>query len=286
MTNSVFMGEEDMTDEQLAKVVQMIPLWKMIIDEDVTITILADDEVKYVDSAKEFKMTNEVGSRPPAGDPAWDSLRNHTEGYYEIPKEVYGVNIHGKYIPYFDENGEFVCVIATAFSMDRQIALETAAESITSSLEETSATVATYTEEVQDLFKSVEALNNTISEVENNMQNVSGLVAEIKGNAAKSKILALNASIEAARSGEAGRGFAIVAQEMGRLASASNSSSEDISTAISGMFDKLGVVVEDIKSIDKTVTNQTEAIKGISGAVEVIAEESQTMFDLTSNVKR
>lgn len=275
-----------MTDEQLAKVKEMIPFWKQIIDEDVTITILADDQVKYVDSAKEFKMTNEVGSRPPAGDPAWDSMRNHTEGYYEIPKEVYGVNIHGKYTPYFDENGEFVCIVATAFSMERQLALEHAAESISGSLEETSATVTTYTEEVEDLFGAVGTLNNTISEVEDDMQNVSALVAEIKSNAAKSKILALNASIEAARSGEAGRGFAIVAQEMGRLASASNSSSEDIATAISGMFEKLGGVADDIKSIDKTVTNQNEAIKGISGAVEVIAEESQTMFDLTAKVKR
>ncbi len=275
-----------MTDEQLAKVKKMIPFWKMLIDEDVTITILADDQVKYVDSAKGFTMTNEVGSRPPAGDPAWGSMRNHTEGYYEIPKEVYGVNIHGKYSPYFDENGEFVCIVATAFSMDRQIALESAAESITESLEKTSATVCTYTEGVEELFASVGALNKTIKEVENNMQIVSKLVADIKGNAAKSKILALNASIEAARSGEAGRGFAIVAQEMGRLASASNSSSEDISAAISGMFEKLDGVADDIKAIDKTVTNQTEAIKGISGAVEVIAEESQTMFDLTSNVKR
>ncbi len=275
-----------MTEEQLAKVVQMIPFWKMVIDEDVTITILADDQVKYVDYAKTFKMTNEVGSRPPAGDPAWDSLRNHTEGYYQIPKEVYGVNIHGKYSPYFDENGEFVCIVATAFSMERQLALESAAESISSSLEETSATVSTYTEEVENLFASVEALNKTIAEVEVDMKGVSQLVDDIKANAGRSKILALNASIEAARSGEAGRGFAIVAQEMGRLANASNSSSEDISGAINEMFDKLGTVAGDIKSIDETVTNQTEAIKGISGAVEVIAEESQTMFDLTNNTKQ
>lgn len=97
-----------------------------------------------------------------------------------------------------------------------------------------------------------------LEEVDRNLKGAVGIVDEmqtmldqIKGLAEKTDLLSLNASIEAARAGQAGRGFSIVADEVGRL-------SEKIQQAISGI----------IVASQKLKTGISDATHGVEGLVK------------------
>lgn len=87
-------------------------------------------------------------------------------------------------------------------------------------------------DEIGVLSKNVGNAGNVIAQVEKNSEEIGSILDVIQGIAEQTNLLALNAAIEAARAGEQGRGFAVVADEVRNLASKTQSSTEEINRMI------------------------------------------------------
>jgi methyl-accepting chemotaxis protein len=124
----------------------------------------------------------------------------------------------------------------------------------------------------KELATMVEKLNNRVSEI-------GDIVTVIQDIADQTNLLALNAAIEAARAGEHGRGFAVVADEVKNLASRTIKATEEISEKIAAIQSESTQTANSMAKAFTEVTKATEYIRKIGESLEHIVEAVQRVKD-------
>ncbi len=122
-------------------------------------------------------------------------------------------------------------------------------------------------------------LRQNMSELASHAQSISAVMSVISDIADQTNLLALNAAIEAARAGEAGRGFAVVADEVRKLAEKTISSTTDVANAINAIQQSTEVNVQQVDAAVERIEEATElAVEG-GRALQVILEMAEHSAD-------
>lgn len=139
---------------------------------------------------------------------------------------------------------------------------------------------------ITDLADEVERAGEVINKLEKDTESVAGILDVIKGIAEQTNLLALNAAIEAARAGEQGRGFAVVADEVRTLASRTQESTLEIQTVIEQLQTAARSAVsvmdqgkEQAKSSVELVNTTGLKLEMISGQVTSITQMNNEIED-------
>lgn len=126
--------------------------------------------------------------------------------------------------------------------------------------------------------QKMEASYTRILELEKQSIKIADIVHTINSISSQTKLLALNASIEAAHSGEHGRGFAVVAESIGQLAADTNAATADIEAIITDLCQNIAAVVSHIDEIKNGSQEQTLAVEKVTGAfseLKSLAEQTK-----------
>jgi methyl-accepting chemotaxis protein len=130
---------------------------------------------------------------------------------------------------------------------------------------------------VQGSSRSMEALNQRTDEI----GNIVGVIKEI---ADQTNLLALNAAIEAARAGEQGRGFAVVADEVRKLAERTTSSTNEIAEVITAIQSETHSAVADMHRVVSQVAANAEGARQAGESIRLIREGSLRVVNVSTDI--
>ncbi len=226
----------------------------------------------------------------------WEKLNNKefiSARFKRVNKHGAEVWLEASYNPIVDSYGNLYKIVKFATDITQQVlterlineaatvAYETSVETDKSAVIGTDLMQQTTTV-MESLATYMEEASSNINALEKQSNTISAIVGSIRGIAEQTNLLALNAAIEAARAGEQGRGFAVVADEVRSLASRTGTSTEEIIAVVTENENLTKAAVDTINQSSEIAADVVDRIHQTRKVIDDIRDGAQKVVDAVS----
>jgi len=264
----------------------MLPIMTALFT-DRTVGFYATDREKFIMKIDplnrvSFVTTGKTFAKGGAADYVMDSGQSFA---VELGAETYGIPLRVASFPIFDDDtGEAIGTIGMVITRHNAEAMKEMSQSFMDGLSEISAAVQQTAASAASINSSEQKLNQHIEEIGSSAKEIFSILDSIKSIADQTKMLGLNAAIEAARAGDAGKGFGVVAEEIRKLSESSKQTADGIGRLTRAIEEKISVAKDSSLTTMQASEEQAAASQEISASIEELLAISHKLNDLAENI--
>ncbi|KAA8784132.1 ABC-type transporter Mla subunit MlaD [Paenibacillus sp. 4624] len=262
-----------------------LPYISLILREPASLTVYDHEKVLDVIMTEKFNLGFEKGMRLLESFQNFAVLKNGREATLStLPKEIYGIELDTLNVPIFDDHNNVVAVFCVSYDQSNQNQLEDIVQEnqdINANLVDMVQHVAAHAEELQATSEQI--LENTRLAVQNSSQinKVAGFIREISE---QTNLLGLNAAIEAARVGEAGAGFGVVASEVRKLSVDAKQATTDIDASLKEVQQVIQQMEVEVSQIAASSQEQATLVASFTDVIEKLNDTGTRMKALSEQL--
>ena len=259
------MIEKHFSNDTLKSVYNTITCIDTFFDNDIEIMLTDRDKVLYYQGSKEIDCKIQEGSD--AGAFVKEAMDLGKIEVKVIPEDFMGVAFKSYMIPLKAGN-----TVVGSIAIGKSLSTKNAVTNITHELITSLSHIEAVINQISSGVQEIASMNNEIlseSITANDMTNdTDSIVTFIKGVSSQTNLLGLNASIEAARAGDYGKGFNIVAQEIRKLSKSSNESLGEIEHVVKNISTSIEKINSKVSNMDGISSTQSSALQDVASSIE------------------
>jgi uncharacterized protein YoxC len=270
--------------EILNELSEYAKLFQEIVSNDIYIGVYSKDKVFATLDGRKLKLKLNPGDSINQGSLAAKTLLTGQRTQAEVAKEVYGLPYIGASVPVRNSKGEIIGALSCAESTEKREELKEMASTLLEVVQNLSATVEEISASSQEVAASANQLSSLATKTSITIKDTDAILSFIKRIANQTKLLGLNAAIEAARVGEIGKGFTVVAKEVGTLATESETSASQIGDFLKNVKESSRAIAEETSRIKEILDQQTLGIQDIAQSLVELPDKASELLQIAETL--
>ncbi|MFV0465603.1 MAG: methyl-accepting chemotaxis protein [Lachnospiraceae bacterium] len=267
-----------MNKEQAEALIKVLPVLPEIFQIDCNIAVSDLEKMLAVHDSSKIKSDIRPGERQEI-----NSMLRHVLQSRKTFSEMtdrFAVPAKATITPYYDEDRRDAGLIFVVQEIEKQAKVEKVSESLVNVFGQINTTIEQIALESESLSADVNETVATVIELVERIQTINDIIESIQSIADQSGLLSLNARIEAARAGDAGKGFGVVATEVSKLAQMSKESSEKARNSLQDMKNDIEFINKKISQIEKSTHQQAASTQDISNSTANVSVDLKELLEI------
>jgi hypothetical protein len=253
--------------------------WNTLCLDDTTIGVSDTEKFLAYVPGKTFSLGIQVGDAIKPGSITHQAITSGKRQVLFVPKEIFGVPTVAIGLPIIVD-GKVVGCISTAVTQKKQTELQQDAEQVSASSEQLSATAEQLVSTSNEVSRLVSHMQEQAEGFRREIDQISEVSKLVQQVSSQTKLIGLNARIEASRAGDAGRAFGVVAQEIQALAETTRQSTDAIQKSIQTVTQSIQDFSKSSSIVHAAAQEQLQAIQTITQMAVHLADNAESLLDL------
>lgn len=277
-----------MKNEHIKSLIELMPYINDLFNINTNIAVTDLNQFIYIQQGVGAMNVNcKAGDPFNTNNPFFESISKGKKTFtaFRDPDDTFKVHTCSTITPYYDNDNSIAGFILIVRDLEQQATVENLSLSISQTFAEFNNS---FDNIIKEISKLSEEAHSNVQDADILMQRLNGIdiiIESIQNIANQSSLLALNAKIEAARAGDIGKGFGVVATEIGKLASLSKTSAKEAKNSLSAMKQAIEEINIRINSIEINTNNQVTSITDISRNVIDVHDDLSNLAEIAKLIK-
>ncbi|AIQ38448.1 hypothetical protein R50345_29835 [Paenibacillus sp. FSL R5-0345] len=260
------------------------PYFKKLHSQDIMIGITDREIFQYYTPSNAIDFGLAKGSPIPPEDLTLSNGLKGEVSFNRIPAEIYGSPVISTCVPIYGTDNEVVGVFAIAYTLENENKLEVFTDEINGISNHLMDMVQSVAAQSQELSATSQQILDNTRRAVTESREVNKVTSFIREISEQTNLLGLNAAIEAARVGEQGAGFGVVAKEVRKLSVNTKEATHNIEKSLSDVQKSIKQMELEIESISASSHAQAELVTEFSGVIERLNKASKEMTTFMQSI--
>lgn len=269
-------------NEELQQYINVLPVIKKMMFYDLGITVADCEKYIFSLSANGLNFTIPIGSPIKEGSGIYKAIHERRQVFFRADKALRGVAYVVCSSPIYSKSGAIIGAISISESTERYDTLKEVADGLSKGISELASTSEEMSAQIEEIVAVSKNLSHSTKESVQRVNETDHIMGVIRDIASQTNLLGLNAAIEAARVGENGRGFGVVASEIRKLSTNSADSIKEIARIINMIRADSNNINQDMSQVESALEQIGDAISYLTNSIQafsVIADRLNNMAD-------